>query len=379
MLKVFEAFAGIGAQRKSLQRLGIPHEIVGISETDKYAYKSYEAIHGSTKNYGDITKISTEELPYFDLFTYSFPCTDISIAGKQQGLIDTDGNLTRSGLLYEALRIIKDKMPKYLLAENVKNLVSKKFELDFKRLLNTLEQLGYRNYWKILNAKDYGVPQNRERVFVVSIRKDVQHGFEWPETFDNGIRLKHLLETEVDEKYYINDKRLNIIYENLGDVFKENFLIGSSQKNAYKGDDSICPSLTSAMGQGGGQTPMIKMVGMLEMPGNEQIRRVYSTDGISPTLNTMQGGNRQPKIIEELPFYRIRKLTPLECIRLMNFDDEDYYKIKAANMSDTQIYKQCGNSIVVACLEGIFKNLLIPTIKQRSDNGIEFEQIKLTV
>lgn len=318
MLKVFESFAGIGSQRKALQRIGVEHEVVGISEIDKYAYQSYCAIHGKTKNYGDITKINTDELPDFDLFTYSFPCTDVSLAGKKKGFIDEDGKLTRSGLLYEALRIIKDKKPKYLLAENVKNLVSKKFIGDFDKLLNALENLGYKNYWKVLNSCDYGVPQSRERVFIISIRKDIIQDFKFPIAFENKLKLNDLLEEKVDEKYYIGTKRLSIINKNLGDVFRDYFLIASSQKNAYKGDGSICPSLTSAMGMGGGQTPMIK-----------------------------DANNR------------IRKITPLESIRIMNFDDEDYYKIKSVGISDSQIYKQCGNSIVVSCLEELFRNLLI--------------------
>ena len=165
-LRVFEAFSGYGSQSIALRNLGIPHEVVAISEIDKYAIKAYEAIHGSTLNLGDISKIKVDDIPKHDLFTYSYPCQSISVAGKQEGMIK---GKTRSGLLYECERIIEHCRPKYLLLENVKNLVGKKFKPQFDEWLDYLESLGYTNYWKVLTEKDYEVPQNRERVFLVSI------------------------------------------------------------------------------------------------------------------------------------------------------------------------------------------------------------------
>ena len=167
MLKVITLFTGIGAQEAALKRLGLDFEIVGISEIDKYAIQSYEAINGSVRNYGDITQI--ERLDYADLWTYSFPCQDLSFAGKQRGISEE----TRSGLLLHVERLLTESVlygtqPKYLLLENVKGLVSKKFMPDFQRWLDKLEQLGYNNYWQILNAKDYGIPQNRERVLLLA-------------------------------------------------------------------------------------------------------------------------------------------------------------------------------------------------------------------
>ena len=158
MLKVIEAFAGVGSQRMALRNLGIEHEVVGIFDIDKYALISYEAVHGECPNLGDISKIDVKDIPDHDLFTYSFPCQDLSIAGKQKGMIR---GVTRSGLLYECEKIIEHCRPKYLLMENVKNLVGKKFKVQFDEWLKFLEDLGYTNYWKVLNAKDYGVPQNR--------------------------------------------------------------------------------------------------------------------------------------------------------------------------------------------------------------------------
>ena len=248
MLRVFEAFAGYGSQSIALRNLGIEHEVVAISEIDKYAIKAYEVIHGPTNNLGDISKIDPSDIPDHDLFTYSFPCQDLSVAGKQVGL----GKGTRSGLLYECEKIIEHCRPKYLLLENVKNLVGKKFKAQFDEWLAYLESLGYTNYWKVLNAKDYGVPQNRERVFVVSILGDHE-----PYKFADKIPLDKciadILEDEVDEKYYIN-KPFHLV---------------------NKGHQAE-----------------------LDIKGMDCIKRVYGTDKVAPALTTMQGGLREPKILE---------------------------------------------------------------------------------
>ena len=166
MLKVIELFAGIGAQRKALQKANIEHQVIAISEIDKYAIQAYNAIHGDTTNLGDITKI--EKLPKADLWTYSFPCTDISLAGRMSGFEKDSG--THSSLLWEVQRLLSTAnedgtLPKFLLMENVKNLLSKKFKPLFDEWCKYLEGLGYKNFYKVLNAKDYGIPQNRERVW----------------------------------------------------------------------------------------------------------------------------------------------------------------------------------------------------------------------
>jgi DNA (cytosine-5)-methyltransferase 1 len=153
-----------------------------------------------------------------DLITYGFPCQDISAAGKQRGFEDKDGNRTRSGLFFEALRIIEETRPLYAIAENVKALTSKKFEKEFKTVLDSLDGAGYNNYWAVLNAKDYGIPQNRERVFIVSIRKDIDKGgFKFPEKMPLNIRVKDILENNVDEKYYINTEKARQLIKKLLD------------------------------------------------------------------------------------------------------------------------------------------------------------------
>lgn len=298
MLRVFEAFSGYGSQSIALRNLGIEHEVVAISEIDKYAIKAYEEIHGPTLNLGDISKIDVNDIPKHDLFTYSFPCQDLSVAGKQKGL----GEGTRSGLLYECEKVIEHCRPKYLLLENVKNLVGKKFKADFDKWLEYLEGLGYTNYWKVLNAKNYGVPQNRERVFVVSILGE-HEPFEWPTPIPLDKCIADILEEQVDDKYYLSEeiqKRFKITNQNkniMGTTKPDFRTIG--QRDLVYNKEGIMGALVATDYKQPKQIAEINQVGMLDIKGNEQVRRVYGDNGISPTLNTMQGGNRQPKIITE--------------------------------------------------------------------------------
>ena len=211
MLNVLSLFSGIGAFEKALENLGIPHNVVAYCEIDKYASKAYSIIHNipEEKNLNDVTKVDWLDIDEtVDLITYGFPCQDISNAGKQKGFTDENGERTRSGLFFEALRIIEEFKPKFAIAENVKALVSKKFTEEFRIVLESLEEVGYVNYWAVLNAKDYGIPQNRERVFIISIRKDIDKGFTFPDPIPLELRLKDMLEDEVDEKYYLSNNAL---------------------------------------------------------------------------------------------------------------------------------------------------------------------------
>lgn len=208
-IRVFEAFAGYGSQSLALERLkkdfpSFEYEIVGISEIDKHAVQAYNALHPGVKNYGDISRINWDDVPDFDLFTYSSPCQDFSVAGKGAG--GTEGSGTRSSLLWECRRAIASKRPKFLLLENVAALVSNKFRPLFNKWQAELLSYGYSNFAKVLNSKDYGVPQNRERIFLVSILGDDSYHF--PKPFPLEKRLKDVLEDEVPEKYYLSDKML---------------------------------------------------------------------------------------------------------------------------------------------------------------------------
>lgn len=203
-LTVFEAFAGYGSQALALKYIGIPYKVVGIAEIDPAAIKGYMSVHGETKNYGDVSKVDWNEVPDFDLLTWSSPCQDFSNAGLQRG--GEEGSGTRSSLLWEVKRIIEVKKPKYLLTENVKALVSEKFRPGFLKFCEYLEGMGYTSFRQVMNAKDYGVPQNRERIFVVSILGESWYNF--PQPFELKTRLKDVLEDDVDEKYYLDDVKV---------------------------------------------------------------------------------------------------------------------------------------------------------------------------
>lgn len=402
-MKVLSLFSGIGAFEKALDRLEIDYELVNYCEIDKYASKAYSMMHGCDEslNLGDITKIASALPNDIDLITYGFPCQDISLAGKQKGF-EEDGELTRSGLFFEALRIIEDTKPCIAIAENVKNLVSKKFSKEFDIVLSSLEKAGYNNYYHVLNAKDYGIPQNRERVFIVSIRKDIDNGmFKFPEGFELKLRLKDMLEDEVDEKYYLSDEKI------------EKILAWKAYQKPFErvlGNNSVCPTLT-ARGAGEDHSGMIILDkslndttnlqesllirektkkgfkeafdgdgvyinrphqkrgvvqrGMIQtlktscsdvavVIGSTQKNAAVNHNGICPTLTEAmgKGGGHVPMHNYDL---RIRKLTPLECFRLMGFDDEDFNKI--VGISNTQLYKMAGNSIVVDVLVHLFDSL----------------------
>lgn len=553
-IRVFEAFAGYGSQSMALRRLGIDYEVIGISEIDKYAIQAYMAVHGETPNYGDISKIDWKEVPDFDFLTYSFPCTDISSAGLQKGL--EEGSGTRSSLLWECKKAIEAKKPKYLLMENVKALTYKKFRPYLEKWLDYLKDLGYTNFAKVLNAKNYGVPQNRERIFVVSVLGCADYSF--PEGFELDKRLKDVLEKDVDESFYLSEKNTflarneknkakgngfkfepttgDVIASTIGthsndrDCDNYVYVVGNTNPSGHGmngnvfDSNGLCPTLTTNKGEGprilesvptgfsskekkygnkrvqslvdsgkisghevqfldaynqtvsdicgtikttvdssclsfisepinqaliikqatkkgyieippggvfdasypesltrrgrvqdngkvsptltaGGEPPclyegtevkifqsprgfnkgaildncsaitssrwqdnnfvveskIIQVGNLVEDKGfkNPQRGRVYNPIGISPNIDTMGGGNLQPKIIEGFTNYRIRKLTPRECFRLMGVSEKDIDNIQQSGISKTQQYKMAGNSIVVDVLYYIFKKMFV--------------------
>lgn len=317
MIRMIELFAGIGSQTQALKNAGIEHESVAIAEIDKYALQSYELLHGKVLNLGDISTIDPATAPDCDLITYSFPCQDLSVAGAQLGA--EEGSGTRSSLLWECKKLIEAKRPRFLLMENVKNLVGSTHKPNFEKWLKYLESLGYSNYWKVLNSVDFGVPQSRERVFCISIlnpKKD----FIFPSGNGRTVKLKDILDPKetIPANMYMNDRP----YE--------------PRSNTAESDNGLIH------------------LGNLNMAGNESIKRVYSPDGVCPTLTTMTGGHRQPKIY--LGEDGVRKLTPKECWRVMGFSEDNYSKVEG-KLSNTQLYKQAGNTICVPCLEAIFKEL----------------------
>ena len=206
-MKILELFGGIGACSKALERLGIDYEIVDYVEIDKYAVKSFNAIHGTNFEPQDICNWDKDI--EVDLIMHGSPCQDFSLAGKQAG--GDEGSGTRSSLMYETLRIVEKLKPKYVLWENVKNVISKKHKHNFDNYCNKMSELGYKNYAQVLNAKDYGIPQNRERVFTISIRNDIQKDFHFPPKQKLKLKLKDMLEDNVDESFYLTEKQIEQI------------------------------------------------------------------------------------------------------------------------------------------------------------------------
>lgn len=396
-LRILELFGGIGACSKALERLGIDYEIEDYVEIDKYAVKSFNAIHNTNFEPQDICEWNKDIEA--DFIMHGSPCQDFSLAGKQAGGDKDSG--TRSSLMYETIRIVEKLKPKYVIWENVKNLLSKKHRHNFNAYLEAMEQLGYISYYQVLNAKNYGIPQNRERVFTISIRKDINKVFTFPQPQELKLKLKDMLEDEVDEKYYLSDSMINYL---------ENGKYKSSRvSNKLKQTETgICPTLDTM--QGGNRQPFIKIKNNtiqgylpaydgdgVNISSRMKYQRVNVQKESIQTLTT-SGGNDRGVVVDKLPGaygrdfgskgkiqnkeycdtltasmgtgggnvpifqnnLRIRKLTPKECWRLMGFDDEDFEKASKVN-SNTQLYKQAGNSIVVNVLEAILKNLLLET------------------
>ena len=327
MLRYLSLFSGIGAFEKALTNLGVPFEVVNFSEIDKYAIQSYCSIHNisESRNLGDITKVDLSSLSSdIDLISYGFPCQDISIVGKQKGFFNDNGSLTRSGLFFKSLDVISQIKPKIAIAENVKALTSSKFSEQFNLVLSSLNNVGYNNYFKVLNSKDFGIPQNRERLFIISVRKDIDNfSFHFPKPFSLSKTLFDYLDFNVDNKYFLSNKMVSYISSN----GTKNFSTSDCKINL-----DIARPITTAQGKRAGTSNYISFV----LPSNFDLRNLSSFDNSS---------------------LFIRKLTPLECFRLMGFSDDDFYKCKSLSISDTQLYKQAGNSIVVSVLESLFSSL----------------------
>ncbi len=447
-MKILELFGGIGACSKALERIGIDYEIADYVEIDKYAVASFNAIHGTNFEPQDITKWDKDIA--VDLIMHGSPCQDFSTAGLQAG--GDKGSGTRSSLMYETLRIVEKLRPKYVIWENVKNLLSKKHRHNFDAYQKAMEELGYNNHYQVLNARDYGIPQNRERVFTVSIRKDLEDNFVFPEKQELVLKLKDILEDEVDEKYYLSDKALSCFMSDGTGNYprRERFLANINRKNQNVGnavttragsrptDNFVKDSMSKQVCNRAVSEGFVKPNDVIEYSyskarmeemdsgkiktqnslhndcfstlkttadklgicvasrGRKTIDGVFRQrleprkDELSNTLTTVQkdnlvalpgaygrnfgskgkientegesgtlqaamgeGGGNVPLVV---PNYRIRKLTPLECWRLMGFSDSDFYKAEKV-VSTTQLYKQAGNSIVVNVLESILSRL----------------------
>lgn len=401
-VRLIELFAGYGSQALALKRIGVEFEHHQVVEFDKYAIKTYNALHNTNFETKDITKLKSlnvsETNKYDYIMTYSFPCTDLSLAGQRRGM--EKGSGTSSGLLWEVERLLLElnDLPQILVMENVTAIHSVKFNNQFRLWMEFLTRLGYSNQWRDLNAKDYGIPQSRDRTFLVSILGDYQ--YEFPKPQELKIKLKDLLQENVDEKYFLSDKLIKTLSK-VTDTYDR-----SKQFKPHEEPyDSVAHTVTT---RAGGRPPdnFIKMPeatikGYSEAYEGDGVyinrphqKRGVVQSGMTPKLKAhnsdigvIVAGQLQPKDRDynkkgkkrEEQFeprkdelsnavltndiknmvtngLTIRKLTPREVFRLMGLYDEDIDKIIHVN-SNAQLYKQAGNSIVVQVLEGIFKEL----------------------
>lgn len=448
-LTMIELFSGIGAQIRGTDNTGLwDCTVVNTSDIDKDAMVSYAAVHcGLTNelidtyadyptreemaqylidrnigfdfkknqpydwfklakrknnelnkyylacvlshNLGDISSIKS--LDYADFWTYSFPCQDISVAGNQAGIVKGQ---TRSGLLYDVERLLETAVrngnqPKYLLLENVKNLVGKQFKAQFDEWLNRLNELGYNTYWEVVNGKDCGIPQNRERVFALSIRKDIDNlkfGFATP--FDNGLRLRDMLQSKVEDTYFLSEEiqeRFNLTddtftksivgttkpeFRTIGQrdlVYQKDGVMGTLVATDYKQPKQILDNQEECQKYVDNISDKYsfakrKAQDMLNENGNlpEMFNPYnnYEVTDFAPTQTSCCDRSASTAtVLKKEPNYRIRKLTPTECWRLMGFNDDDVEKSRALKMSDTALYKQAGNSIITNCISLIMEHL----------------------
>lgn len=450
-IRLIECFAGIGSQAKSLERLqkefGFKFEHYRVIEFDKYAIASYNAINNTNFETSDITKIHAADLgiietdKYDYIMTYSFPCQDLSLAGKRRGMDKNSG--TRSGLLWEVERILDEivsnngELPQILLMENVPQVISSQNMDNFHLWQKKLEDLGYSNYVSLLNAKDYGIPQNRNRCFMISILGQYNYSFHKP--FELKLKLKDMLEDEVDKRYYLSSEKI--------EYMRHTAYVSSSFDRVVHNEDGVCSTLCARdykdpkcveikenklankrklcdkMLEQGNLNEFDMIRHSYTRDRIDDISRKESTNGISATITTradtlgivigdraeisgrqllkipsgvamipeatkkgyaiardgdginlsyLSSKSRRGRVGKEISQallcndnngvveknLRIRKLTPLECWRLMGFGDEDFYKAAKVN-SNSQLYKQAGNSIVVNVLYYIFKGFFI--------------------
>jgi len=401
-MKIFEMFAGYGGASFALRKAGIPFECVGYSEIDKYAIQCYKQNHEGFY-YGDCTKIDPGNLPDFDLLTGGFPCQSFSVAGKGLGELDTRGTLFN-----EIIRIAEVKKPTYMLLENVKGLTNKNHKTTFNKILSELDRIGYVVKWKVLNSKEYGIPQNRERVFFVCFRKGMDTmKFNFPDKEELKIFLKDILESEVDEKYFLSEKQIAKLKSYIGKKNKINeevmncigtcfgrsgssseecesyartnkaLMLGNltrykmkSERSIEYKEEGISWGLT-----GGNDVGVVQPIYISSTQKHNTIRN----DGISNSLPEAmgKGGGHTPMILdiynnklkEDIvptltePHHnnlrliyqlRLRKLTPKECFRLMGFLNDE---INLDGLSNTQRYKLAGNGWDINLVSKIFRRM----------------------
>jgi len=399
-MRVATLFSGIGAPEQAARRVyGDDFEIVFACEFDKFARESYLANYNIDEDHFHIDVNDLDATRYrgkVDMLIGGSPCQSFSIAGLRKGTKDE-----RGGLIYEYIRVVDECRPEVIVYENVKGILSIDNGRTIKEFAQALRDIGYHCHYGVVNTKDYGVPQNRERLFLVGFLCSERYfRFNFPEKLPLKKKLADVLEDDVDEKYFLSHK-----------LIKTLFFTASGKDLQFKpakcaNIDSSAAAITARVHKMGRQDNYIEVVGILDTKGNDQIRRVYGTDGIAPAMQTCGGGNREPKIQvrsatrhgheeacigdinSSMPTSntrrgrvggnvpqaldtqcgqeRIRKLTPRECLRLQDFPDD--FKIVVSN---TQAYKQAGNSMSVNVVEMIFQQIE-KTKKPQKNNLLGF-------
>lgn len=350
-LNTVSLFSGIGGFEEGINKSNIKGNIVFSSEIDRFASKSYLANFPNGNLHGDITMIDAEEIPEHDFLVAGFPCQAFSIAGKREGF----ENKAKGTLFFDIIRVLKSKRPKYILLENVKNLISHDRSRTIQVILDSLVELGYTLDFTVLNSSEAGVPQNRDRTYIVGIldydREKYHHdyrnmkinklknklnklefnSFNFFNTlkFDNKQKyLEDILEEQVEDKYYFNSNEVQNYLSNISPIEYDN------------------------------QTRLLKHFDLPKdvINDNERQRRVYSIKGLSPTL--LARSDTTKILLKENGIYKIRKLNPIESLRVQGFDDKFIENIKLTNVSDTQLYKQAGNAVSPPAITGIINHLI---------------------
>lgn len=325
-LRVLSLFSGIGAFESALDRLMVDYELVNFSEIDKFAIKSYCELHNvdESLNLGDVTKIKPNDIDNFDILMHGSPCQSFSFIGQQEG--GDEGSGTKSSLMWDTVEIVKTKKPKYVIWENVKAVTSAKNIHNLEKYVAELDRLGYKSFYEVLNSRNYGVAQNRERLFVVSILNGTD--FKFPKSIEPTKTIRDYLDEVVDEKYIVTDQVMQG-YKNKKSIFKKRFRLRELKEYAY--------CLTAKSG-----------------------RAVITNNYL---FNDLEMYNNKPCDNSDLDYLAdnkipVRSLTPIEYWRLQGFSDEDFNKV-AEFTSDAQLYKQAGNSITIDVIQAILKNLLL--------------------
>ena len=364
-MKFLELCAGIGGFRQALENLGC--ECVGWSEIDKYAIKLYSAWYNDNCNFGDVTKINAETLPDFDLLVGGFPCQAFSIAGKRMGFDDTRGTI-----FFDFARIMKTKKPKFAIFENVKGLLNHDGGKTYETILQTLNELGYDAQWGILNTKFHGLPQNRERVYIVANLRERSSTKILFERGDGITDKVERTEQSIIGDYYTENGKTHQWGGVIGDKSIAPCLmageykslrivkIGSIGGKPCQSDQVYSPSGVSVTlsAQNGGKGAMTGLYKIGDIDGlNTQYSRVYDSEGISATINAQGGGLGAKTGLYNIE-HKVRRLTPKECFRLQGFKDEMVDLGYKLGISDTQLYKMAGNAVSVPVVEWVAQRVL---------------------